>query len=38
MEIVTSLFIVTLGVTAYRLIVTHMPILNEHPDFRSSAH
>ena len=34
MEIITSVFIVTLGVTAYRLIVTYMPILNEHPDYR----
>ena len=38
MEIVTSLFIVTLGVTAYRLIVNHMPILREHPEYRSPAH
>lgn len=38
LEIITSLFIVTLGVVAYKLIVTHMPILREHPDYRSPAH
>mgnify|MGYP001813765296 FL=1 len=34
MEIVTSLFIVTLGVVIYRFISTHMPILHEHPEYR----
>lgn len=38
MEIITSVFIVTLGVTAYRLIVTYMPILNEHPDYHGRTH
>ncbi len=33
LEIITSLFIVTLGVTAYRLLVHHTPILYEHPDY-----
>lgn len=34
MEIVTSVFIVTLGITAYRFITTQMPILYEHPDYK----
>jgi Ni/Fe-hydrogenase subunit HybB-like protein len=34
MEIATSIFIVTLGIVAYRLITSRMPILYEHPDFR----
>jgi len=34
MEIVISIFIVTLGVIAYRFIVTRMPILYEHPDHK----
>lgn len=34
MEIATSIFIVTLGVVAYRFIATHMPILYEHPDYQ----
>jgi Ni/Fe-hydrogenase subunit HybB-like protein len=33
MEIWISVFVVTLGVLAYRFIVTHMPILYAHPDF-----
>ncbi len=33
MEIAISLFIVTLGVLAYRFIVSHMPILYAHPDY-----
>jgi Ni/Fe-hydrogenase subunit HybB-like protein len=33
MEIVISVFIVTLGVLAFRFIVTRMPILYEHPDY-----
>jgi Ni/Fe-hydrogenase subunit HybB-like protein len=33
MEIWISLFVVTLGVLAYRFIVTHMPILYQHPDY-----
>ena len=28
-----SLFIVTIGVLAFRFIVSHMPILYEHPDY-----
>jgi Ni/Fe-hydrogenase subunit HybB-like protein len=36
MEIMTSLFIVTLGVTVYRLIVSFMPILHEHPEYKDS--
>jgi len=34
MEIMTSIFIVTLGVVVYRFIATRMPILYEHPDYR----
>ncbi|UCF91082.1 MAG: Ni/Fe-hydrogenase cytochrome b subunit [Desulfobacterales bacterium] len=34
MEIGISLFIVTIGVLAYKFIVTRMPILYEHPDFQ----
>ncbi len=33
-EIVISLFIVTVGVLAYRFIVSNMPILYEHPDYK----
>lgn len=35
-EILLSVFIVTLIVTAYRLIATFMPVLYEHPDYRDS--
>jgi len=34
MEIATSIFIVTIGVVAYRFIATPMPILYEHPDYQ----
>jgi Ni/Fe-hydrogenase subunit HybB-like protein len=34
MEIGITLFVVTIGVLVYRFIVTHMPILYEHPDFK----
>ena len=33
MEIGISVFVVTVGVTAYRFIVTRMPVFYEHPDF-----
>lgn len=33
MEIVISVFMVTLIILAYRFIVTRMPVLYEHPDF-----
>ena len=33
MEIGISVFIVTLGIIAYRFIVTRMPVLYEHPDY-----
>ena len=36
MEIGISVFVVTVGVTAYRFIVTRMPVLYEHPEFRES--
>jgi len=35
MEIAISVFIVTVGVVVYRFITTHMPILYEHPDYRT---
>jgi len=34
LEIVTSVFIVTVGVIAYRFIVNNMPVLYEHPDYK----
>ena len=34
LEIVTSVFIVTLGIIAYRFIVNNMPVLYEHPDYK----
>nr|NJM02946.1 hypothetical protein [Desulfobacula sp.] len=34
MEVGTTLFIVTLGVVVYKFIVTRMPILYEHPDYK----
>ena len=33
-EIVTSVFIVTLGIIAYRFIVNNMPVLYEHPEYK----
>ncbi len=36
MEIGISVFIVTIGILAFRFIVTHMPILYEHPDYREA--
>ena len=36
LEILLSVFIVTLIVTAYRLIAHFMPVLHEHPDYRDS--
>ena len=33
MEIVISLFVVTLGVVIYRFVTTRMPIFYEHPDY-----
>ena len=35
-EIAISVFIVTIGVVAYRLIATRMPILYEHPDYQEA--
>ncbi len=34
LEIITSVFIVTIGVIAYRFIVNNMPVLYEHPDYK----
>jgi len=36
MEIGISVFIVTLGLIAFRFIVTRMPILYEHPDYKDA--
>jgi Ni/Fe-hydrogenase subunit HybB-like protein len=36
MEIAISLFVVTVGVLAYRFICTRMPIFYEHPDYKES--
>ena len=36
MEIGISVFIVTIGVIAYRFIVTRMPVLYEHPDYKGT--
>lgn len=33
MEIGISVFVVTIGILAYKFIVTHMPILYAHPDY-----
>jgi Ni/Fe-hydrogenase subunit HybB-like protein len=38
MEIGTSVFIVTLGIVAYRFISVRMPILFEHPDYKTGDH
>ena len=35
MEIVISVFVVTLIITAYRVICTFMPVLREHPDYEA---
>ncbi|MDR2744189.1 MAG: Ni/Fe-hydrogenase cytochrome b subunit [Desulfovibrio sp.] len=35
MEIAVSVFIVTLIITAYRLICAYMPVLRDHPDFET---
>ncbi len=34
MEVGTTIFIVFLGITAYRVITAKMPILYEHPDYK----
>ena len=36
MEIVISAFIVTIGLVAYRFIVSRMPIFYEHPDYKEN--
>ncbi|EPR30744.1 Polysulfide reductase NrfD [Alkalidesulfovibrio alkalitolerans DSM 16529] len=38
MEIVISLFIVTVGVFVFRFVVTRMPIFHEHPEYKESHH
>jgi len=38
MEIVISLFIVTVGVFVFRFVVTKMPIFHEHPEYKESHH
>jgi hypothetical protein len=36
MEIGISVFVITIGITMYRFIVSRMPVFYEHPDFRES--
>jgi hypothetical protein len=36
MEIGISVFIVMIGLLLYRFIVTRMPILYEHPDYKDT--
>ena len=36
MEIAISLFIVTVGILVFRFMVTRMPILYEHPDYKDA--
>ena len=36
MEIGISIFVVTIGVVVYRFVVTRMPILFEHPDYKDA--
>lgn len=35
MEIGTSVFIVTIGIVVYRFVATRMPVLYEHPDYKT---
>lgn len=35
MEIALSLFVVTVGLIVFRFIVSHMPILYDHPDYKT---
>jgi Ni/Fe-hydrogenase subunit HybB-like protein len=35
MEVALSVFVVTVGVIVFRFIVTHMPVLYEHPDYKT---
>ncbi|MEW6443809.1 MAG: sulfate respiration complex protein HmcC [bacterium] len=36
MEILLSVFVVTVGLIAFRFIVSRMPVLREHPDFQET--
>ncbi len=36
MEIMISVFVITIGVLVFRFISTHMPILYEHPDYKDA--
>jgi Ni/Fe-hydrogenase subunit HybB-like protein len=38
MEIGISVFILTIGVLVFRFIVTRMPVLYEHPDYKDTHH
>ncbi len=38
MEVSITLFLVTVGVLVFRFIVTKMPILYEHKDYKTSTH
>jgi len=35
-EIMLSIFVVTVGVTVYRFIVSRMPIFFEHPEYKDA--
>ena len=36
MEIGVSVFVITIGITIYRFVVSRMPVFYEHPDYRES--
>jgi len=36
MEIGISVFVITIGITIYRIVVTRMPVFYTHPDYRES--
>ncbi len=38
MEIIITVFLITVGVTIYRFVVTKMPVLYEHKDYQTSTH
>lgn len=38
LEVILTLFMITVGVTAFRVIAYLMPVLNEHRDFKQATH
>ncbi len=38
MEVGITVFVVTVGLVAFRFIVTHMPIFHQHPEYEEEAH